>query len=83
MKKNNISRRILQGTVLSNKMKKTIIVSVVSKFIHPLYKKAVTKRKKYKVHDENNDAKIGDIVKIVESRPLSSEKRFKLLEIVQ
>ena len=75
--------KILEGTVISAKMTKTCIVSVISKSSHGLYKKQIIHRKKYKVHDEAAKAKIGDRVKIITCRPISKEKRFTLLEIVK
>jgi small subunit ribosomal protein S17 len=70
------------GQVSSNKMDKTLVVLVESHRNHPLYKKTIKKVKRYKVHDENNECKIGDTVKIVETRPLSKEKRWRVLEII-
>ena len=70
------------GLVSSNKMDKTLVVLVESHRNHPLYKKTIKKVKRYKVHDENNECKTGDTVKIVETRPLSKEKRWRVLEIV-
>ncbi|UCG35135.1 MAG: 30S ribosomal protein S17 [Candidatus Omnitrophota bacterium] len=75
--------KVLEGQVLSDKMDKTIVVSVSKHLSHHLYKKSVTIKKKYKVHDEENKAKVGDRVRIVESRPYSKEKQFRLLEIVK
>lgn len=75
--------KILQGTVISAKMAKTISVSVVTKTFHALYKKLMINRKKYKVHDEESKAKVGDTVKIIECRPYSKDKTFKLLEILK
>lgn len=71
------------GLVVSDKMEKTIVVSVDSKTLHPLYKKYVTRTKKLKAHDEKNDAKIGDRVRVIESRPLSKDKCWKLVEIIE
>jgi len=71
------------GIVVSDKMEKTIVVSVDSKTLHPLYKKYVMRTKKLKAHDEKNDAKIGDRVRVIESRPLSKEKCWKLVEIIE
>ena len=71
------------GTVKSDKMMKTIVVAVEMLKLHPLYKKYVKQVKKLKAHDENNDAKIGDRVRVIESRPLSREKRWKLVEIIE
>ncbi len=76
-------KRILEGVVLSDKMAKTIVVTVATKISHPIYNRLVIKRKKYKVHDEERKAKTGDRVRIVESKPISKEKRFKLLEVVK
>ena len=73
----------LEGVVVSDKMKKTIVVTVINKFLHPVYTRLVVKRKKYKVHDENNTAKIGNRVKIVACKPYSKEKRFRLLEVLK
>jgi small subunit ribosomal protein S17 len=70
------------GQVLSNKMDKTLVVLVESHRNHPLYKKTMKKVKRYKVHDEKNECKIGDTVKIVETRPLSKEKRWRVGEII-
>ncbi len=76
-------RRTLQGRVVSDKMDKTIVVLVETYKKHPLYGKRVKYSKKFKAHDENNTAKIGDIVEIMETRPLSKDKRFRLVKIVQ
>lgn len=70
------------GQVLSNKMNKTLVVLVESHRNHPLYKKTIRKVTRYKVHDEKGECRIGDIVKIVETRPLSKEKRWRVAEIV-
>jgi small subunit ribosomal protein S17 len=64
-------------------MKKTIVVMVISKFRHPIYSRLIIKRKKYKAHDEESTAKIGDRVKITQCRPYSKEKRFRLLEVLK
>ncbi len=72
-------KKILSGTVVSNKMKDTIVVSVERYEKHPRYFKFVKRRKKFKAHDAGNTAKIGDKVQIVETRPISKEKSFKLL----
>jgi len=76
-------RKVREGRVVSDKMDKTIVVLVVEKKPHPLYKKTVTRSKKFKAHDENNEAKIGDIVEIVETRPLSKDKYFRLSRIIE
>ncbi|MDR1948536.1 MAG: 30S ribosomal protein S17 [Spirochaetaceae bacterium] len=71
------------GIVKSDKMEKTIVVAVETTTLHPLYKKYVTRIKKLKAHDETNDAKIGDRVRVVECRPISKEKCWKLAAIVE
>jgi small subunit ribosomal protein S17 len=71
------------GTVVSDKMDKTIVVAVTTRKLHPLYKKYVKSTKKVKAHDEKNDARIGDTVRVVESRPLSRDKRWRLAEILE
>ena len=71
------------GIVVSDKMRKTIIVRVERKVEHPLYKKIIKRYKKFKVHDEKNQAKIGDLVRIQETRPLSKMKRWRLIEIIE
>lgn len=76
-------RKVLTGTVVSDKMDKTITVLVETYKNHPLYSKRVKYSKKYKAHDENNVAKIGDTVTIMETRPLSATKRFRLLDVVK
>ena len=77
------SRRVLTGNVVSDSSDKTISVRVDSYKKHRLYGKRVKQSKKFAVHDELNTAKIGDVVKIVETRPLSKSKRFRLLEIIE
>lgn len=76
-------RKTRQGVVVSDKMQKTIVVAVERAYRHPLYGKTVKRTVKFKVHDENNEAKVGDVVKIMETRPLSKEKRWRLVEIVE
>ena len=73
-------KRILKGKVIKNKCDKTIIVDVESTYMHKKYKKYLKKNKKFAVHDENNISKIGDRVQIIESRPISKTKRFKLFD---
>mgnify|MGYP001605988469 CR=1 FL=1 len=75
-------RKIKTGVVVSDKMQKTIVVRVERLTRHPLYKKIIRRFKKFKAHDEKNSAKVGDTVKIVESRPLSKDKRWRLLEVL-
>lgn len=77
------SRRTLTGVVVSDKMDKTITVLVETKQKHSLYSKTTKYSKKYKAHDENGEARIGDKVTIVETRPLSATKRFRLLSVVE
>jgi len=79
---NNSHKRILIGKVVSDKSDKTIVVTVERHIAHPLYKKYYKRRKKYMAHDENNDCRKGDTVKIKECRPLSARKRWELIEIV-
>ena len=76
-------RKIISGTVVSNRMDKTAVVQVQRRFAHPVFKKYVSKRVKYKVHDEQNDLNIGDTVRIIETRPLSKDKRWRLLDILE
>jgi small subunit ribosomal protein S17 len=76
-------RRQLQGVVVSNKMEKTIVVETENYKNHPIYKKRVSQRKKYKVDDRENIANVGDVVIIEECRPLSHDKRFRLVKIVK
>ena len=77
------TKRSFVGMVTSDKMDKTIVVTVTTKKMDRLYKKYVTRSKKYMAHDENNDAHIGDTVRIVECRPLSKDKAWRLAEIVE
>ena len=76
-------RKVMTGRVVGDKMQKTVIVAVESRSKHPLYGKVVTKVKRYKAHNEDPLAKLGDLVKIIEARPMSREKRFRVHEIVQ
>ncbi len=78
-----VNKKIFIGNVVSDKMDKTIVVAVVFKTLHPLYKKYVTRTKKLKAHDETNSAHIGDRVKVIESRPYSKEKCWRLVEILE
>ena len=75
--------KVLQGTVVSNKMQKTIVIEIRQRKLHRLYKKYVTRTKRVKAHDEKNECGIGDTVRVVETRPLSREKRWRLVEIVE
>ncbi|CAJ1197995.1 30S ribosomal protein S17 [Companilactobacillus nantensis] len=76
-------RKVYQGRVVSDKMDQTIVVVVETTKQHPVYGKRVRYSKKYYVQDDNNEAKVGDVVRIMETRPLSKTKRFRLLEIVE
>ena len=76
-------RKTRVGVVVSDKMDKTIVVAVKDNVKHPLYKKIVKKTYKLKAHDETNDAKIGDTVRVMETRPLSKDKRWRLVEVVE
>ncbi len=73
-------KRILQGTVVSDKNNKTVVVKVERRFTHPLFKKTVRRSKNYKAHDEANKCKVGDLVSIQESKPISKDKRWVVLE---
>jgi small subunit ribosomal protein S17 len=76
-------RKIRTGTVVSNKMDKTVVVLVETLGHHPLYKKVVRHKAKFKAHDEDNSCGIGDTVRIIETRPLSKEKRWRVVEILR
>jgi len=75
-------RKVRVGEVVSNKMDKTVVVKIERKIIHPVFKKFIKKTKKLYAHDEDNKCKIGDLVEIVETRPLSKTKRWKVTSIV-
>ena len=76
-------RKTRTGKVVSNKMQKTIVVAVEDHVKHPLYNKIVKRTYKLKAHDENNECNIGDTVKVMETRPLSKDKRWRLVEIIE
>ena len=76
-------RKTRVGKVVSDKMQKTIVVAVVDNVKHPLYNKIVKRTYKLKAHDENNECQVGDRVKVMETRPLSKEKRWRLVEIIE
>jgi len=76
------SQRIIQGTVVSNKMDKTVVVSVGRKKKHPLYHKVMSVTERYKAHDDDNGCKLGDVVRIQECRPLSKDKRWRVVQII-
>jgi len=77
------SRKVIIGKVVSNKMQKTIVVSVERKVMHPKYGKFIKMTSKFKAHDEKNECTINDIVKLMETRPLSKDKRWRLVEIIE
>lgn len=77
------ARKVQIGKVVSDKMDKTIVVAVETYKKHDLYHKRIKYTKKFKAHDENNTAQIGDVVKIMETRPLSKDKRWRLVEVVE
>ena len=76
-------RKVMQGVVVSDKMDKTIVVLVEDRVTHPLYGTVMTKSSRIKVHDEDNTAGIGDRVRVMETRPLSAQKRWRLVEIIE
>ncbi len=76
------ARKLRVGVVVSDKMEKTIVVQIDRRMPHPVYGKMVTRSKRLKAHDEENSAKVGDTVRIMETRPLSKDKRWRLVEIV-
>ena len=76
-------RKTRTGIVVSDKMDKTVVVAVRTKVRHPLYGKMVNKTTKFKAHDENNDCGVGDTVRIMETRPLSKDKRWRIVEIIE
>lgn len=75
--------KLVKGVVISDKMNKTRVVLIENKVMHPLYKKTIKRSKKIKMHDENNESKVGDVVIALETRPLSKEKRHTLYKILQ
>ena len=77
------SRKVRVGTVVSDKMDKTVVVAVERRVLHPLYGKPVVRTKKYHAHDEENTARQGDVVRIMETRPLSKTKRWRVLEVIE
>ena len=76
-------RKTREGVVVSDKMDKTVVVSVVEKYKHPLYKKTVTRTKRFKAHDESNECGVGDTVEIIETRPISKDKCWRVNKIVE
>ncbi|WP_281422647.1 30S ribosomal protein S17 [Pelorhabdus rhamnosifermentans] len=88
MDENNVldkrsDRKVRIGKVVSDKMEKTVVVTVERLVQHPLYKKSVKQTTRFKAHDENNESHIGDTVKIMETRPLSKDKRWRVVEILE
>ena len=83
MRTQKTGRRVTVGKVVSNKMEKTIVVAFERRKLHSVYKKYITVTKKFKVHDERNECNVGDLVRIIESRPIRKEKRWRLLSIVE
>ena len=77
------TRKVRVGKVVSDKMDKTVVVAIADRVAHPLYKKIVGRTYKLKAHDENNECGIGDTVKVMETRPLSKDKRWRVVEIVE
>ncbi len=77
------ARKMREGVVVSDKMQKTVVVSVERRVPHPIYGKMITRSKKFKAHDEENSAKTGDRVRIMETRPMSKDKRWRVVEIVE
>jgi len=75
--------RSITGTVTSDKVDKTIVITVTERKSHPLYKKQYTRNTKFMAHDEKNQAKLGDLVTIIETRPISARKRFKLVNVIE
>jgi small subunit ribosomal protein S17 len=77
------ARKIREGVVVSNKMDKTIVISIVERVRHPKYAKFIQRTKKIYAHDEANDAQVGDRVRVMETRPLSKQKRWRLIEVLE
>ena len=78
-----VLRKVREGTVISNKMDKTIVVEQRRRVQHPVYKRYITLTKKYYAHDEKNECQIGDFVRIMETRPLSKQKRWRVVEVLE
>ena len=77
------SQKMRRGVVVSDKMDKTVVVRVEDRIRHPLYGRRVRRSKRFKAHDERNECRMGDVVSIVETRPLSKDKRWRVIEVVQ
>ena len=78
-----ISRKTRTGRVVSDKMDKTIVVAIEENVSHPLYKKIIKRTSKFKVHDEENECRTGDRVRVIETRPLSKDKRWRLVKVIE
>jgi len=76
-------RKIRMGRVVSDKMDKTVVVELERRFPHPIYRRIVRRTNRIKVHDERNECRVGDVIRVMETRPLSKEKRWRLLEVVR
>ena len=76
-------KKVLQGKVVSDRMQKTVRVQVERRFLHPIYKKTVRRSKDYMVHDEKGEGKMGDVVEILETRPISKRKRWRLVRVIE
>ena len=83
MENRTSSRKTRVGLVVSDKMDKTVVVAIADRVAHPLYKKIVKRTYKLKAHDELNDAHVGDKVKVMETRPMSKDKRWRLVEVIE
>ncbi len=77
------NRKTRVGTVVSDKMEKTIVVAIRNRVKHPMYGKILNRTKRLKVHDENNECRVGDVVRLMETRPLSKDKHWRLVEIIE
>ena len=77
------NRKVREGVVVSNKMDKTIVISIVERVRHPKYAKFIQRTKKLYAHDEANDAQVGDRVRVMETRPMSKQKRWRLIEVLE
>ncbi|MCL5014672.1 MAG: 30S ribosomal protein S17 [Firmicutes bacterium] len=83
MEQVGVKRKVREGTVVSDKMNKTVVVAVESLVRHPIYGRTMRRTKRYKAHDEENECRTGDVVRIEETRPLSKEKRWRVIEIIR
>ncbi|MBM4372187.1 MAG: 30S ribosomal protein S17 [Deltaproteobacteria bacterium] len=77
------NHKVILGKVISDKMDKTIVVEVTRRYLHPVYKKYITRSRRFKAHDETNQCGVGDLVELVETRPLSHDKRWRLRRVMQ